>query len=324
LIRELRKASRLLADKAFSGELVGADGRLHPDHRQLGAESGRNTMRWPNIGGIGRALRPEVVAEEDYEIGEVDLSQIEVGIAAAFYGDPDLIRMYNGRDVYTVMAKQYYRDELPAGATELPDKEFKRRYRHLRDRMKVFTLATIYNITPFGLSVQLNISVAEAEQARGRFLAMFPALTEALGQASMWGAIRGFAYTCSGLRRWRPRPGSPSSWEINWLRNTPVQGSAAVVFKAAGNRLYRRYQYYGAKLILPLHDAFVFETPRRHLQMVAKITAEEMRSAVQVYFPMLDPQVDINIDQPHCWNKDGKSRSLNLWMVHPEHARRYL
>jgi DNA polymerase-1 len=232
--------------------------------------------------------------------------------------------MFNGRDVYTEMARRYYGAELPAGAAELPDKVFKNNYRHLRDRMKIFTLATIYNITPFGLSVLLDVSVAEAEQARDRFLAMFPTLAAALRQASDCGAIRGFAYIGSGLRRWRAHRGSPSNWEVNWLRNTPVQGSAAVVFKAAGNRLSRRFRHYGAKLILPMHDAFMFEAPRRHLEVVAKLTAEEMRGAVQAYFPVLDPRVDINIDRAHCWNKDGKSRSLALWMVHPEHARRYL
>ena len=42
------------------------------------------------------------------------------------------------------------------------------------------------------------------------------------------------------------------------------------------------------------------------------------------YFPALNPQVDVNIDHPECWNKDGKWRSLKLWMVHPEHARKYM
>ena len=73
-----------------------------------------------------------------------------------------------------------------------------------------------------------------------------------------------------------------------------------------------------------MHDAFVFEAPKQCLQAVAKITAEVMRGAVQEHFPVLDPQVDINIDYPHCWNKDGKHRSLTLWMARPELARRYL
>jgi DNA polymerase-1 len=190
--------------------------------------------------------------------------------------------------------------------------------------MKVFTLATIYNITPFGLSLGLGTSVAQAEREQARFLAMFPALAAALRAASECGALRGHAYVCSGLRRHRAGAGRPSPWELNWMRNTPVQGSAAVVFKAAGNRLSRRYQHYGARLILMLHDAYVFEAPRRHLRAVARITAEEMRGAVQEAFPALDPQVEINVDHPACWNKDGKWRSLALWLVSPEHARRYM
>ena len=71
-----------------------------------------------------------------------------------------------------------------------------------------------------------------------------------------------------------------------------------------------------------MHDAFVFETPLSELTRTAKITAEVMRSTVQEYLPVLDPQVEINIDHPSSWNKDGNYRSLDLWMVHPEHARR--
>ncbi len=146
----------------------------------------------------------------------------------------------------------------------------------------------------------------------------------ALREASAYGAIRGYASLCSGLRRRRARDGRPTSWEVNWLRNTPVQGSASVVFKVAGNRLHLRYQHYGARLILPMHDAFVFEAPRRHFQAVAKITAEVLRGAVQEYFPVLDPKVEINVDHPNSWNKDGKYRSLGLWVASPELARQYL
>jgi DNA polymerase-1 len=324
LIRHTRKAVRLLADKALTGELVGADGRLHPDHRQLGAESGRNSMRDPNIGGIGRVLRPVVVPDPGYGIGEVDLSQIEVGIAAAVYGDPDLVRMFNAGDVYTVMAKRYFAHSIGPGELALPDKVFKKKHHDLRDRMKRFTLATIYNITAHGLAVQLGCSTRQAAEEQAKFMDMFPTLSKALKEASYYGVIRGYAYLCSGLRRWRARLGNPTGWETNWMRNTPVQGSAGVVFKVAGNRLYRRYQFDDAKLILPMHDAFVFEAPRSKLTAVAKLTADVMRGAVQEYFPMLDPQVEINIDHPDCWNKDGKSRSLDLWLVHPEHARRYV
>lgn len=324
LIRHARKVARLLSDKSFTGELVGADGRLHPEHRQFGAESGRNSMRYPNIGGIGKALRPVVIADEGCRIGEVDLSQIEVGIAAAVYGDLDLIEMFNDRDVYTAMAKRYYAADLTPETIGMSDRQFKKQHSQLRARMKVFTLATIYNITAHGLALRLGCTTMRATEEQAKFLAMFPKLSRALEEAVGSGILRGYAYICSGLRRWRAHSGCPTGWEVNWMRNTPVQGSAGVVFKVAGNRLYRRYQHLGARLILPMHDAFVFEAPLSRLKATAKVTAEVMRSVVQEYFPALNPQVDINIDHPSCWNKDGKWRSLDLWLIHPEHARRYL
>jgi len=320
MIRLVRKIRRLQSDKALTGELIGLDGRLHPEHRQLGAESGRNSMRWPNIGGIGRVLRPVVVPEPGFGIGELDLSQIEVGIAAALFNDPDLIKMFNGQDVYCAMVRSYYRTELSPEAFAMPDKAFKKQFSHFRDRMKVFTLATIYNITPYGLSLKLGVTPEQAGIEQAKFLCLFPSLSVALQEASAYGGIRGYAYLCSGLRRLRARDGIPSKWETNWMRNSPVQGSAAIVFKVAGNRLYRRLQHYGARLVLPMHDAFVFEAPLKHLDTVAKIAAEVMVSSVQEYFPSLDPHVDVNVDHPECWNKDGHPDSLVRWLDDPMYS----
>ena len=232
--------------------------------------------------------------------------------------------MVNGKDVYCAMVRGFYADRLSPEDLALPDKEFGKRFAPYRDTMKIFTLAIIYNITPFGLSHQLGISVQRAAEERARFLAMFPVLDRALREVSAYGAIRGYAQLCTGLRRHRARRGRPTPWEVNWLRNTPIQGSASVVFKVAGNRLRRRYQHYGARLILPLHDAYVFECPLVHLEVVGRITAEVMTGTVQEYYPVLDPRVDVNIEQPHCWNKDGKSRSLELWLEDPDLARKYL
>src|SRR5439155_2639739 len=132
---------------------------------------------------------------------------------------------------------------------------------------------------------QLGISVQRAVKEQARFLAMFPTLSKVLPELSAYGAIRGYAELRTGLRRYRARGGRPTPWETNWLRNTPIQGSACAVFKVAGNRLRLRFQYYDAKLILPLHDAYVFEAPLAKLEVVARITAEVMQSAVQEFYP---------------------------------------
>lgn len=101
------------------------------------------------------------------------------------------------------------------------------------------------------------------------------------------------------------------------MTNYPVQGSAAVVFKAAGNRLDRLYQRHDAWLIIPMHDAYVFEAPIGVLKEVADLTSSVMCWSVQEYFPELHPKVDINIKQPSCWNKDGRADAVERWMEDP-------
>ena len=121
----------------------------------------------------------------------------------------------------------------------------------------------------------------------------------------------------SGLRCYRARTGQASTWERNWLANLPVQGSAAVVFKAAGNRLDRLYRQYGARLLIPLHDAFIFEAPLDVLEEVAQLTKRVMCETVQEYFPELRPQAEVNIKRPDCWNKKGDANALTRWLKNP-------
>jgi len=314
LLRAARRASDLLSDKLLSPDFIGPDGRVRAEHRQLGTETGRQTSRWPNFLGLDRVLRPLVIPEEGYGLGEVDWSQVEVGVAAAIYGDEALVRMFNSGDVYSSMAQHFFRDELEVADLTLSGKEFKAKHKLLRNQMKSCTLGIIYGMTPAGLAQSLGVPKSRAAALQQRFMALFPRLHDALELAAQCGAIRGYAYSVSGLRRWRAETGKASRWEKNWLTNHPVQGSAAVVFKAAGNRLDRLYRGNGARIIIPLHDAFIFEAPLESLETVAELTARVMRDTLQEYFPVLNPQVEVNIARPDCWTKDGDSDALERWI----------
>ncbi len=314
LLRAGRRASDLLADKLLSPDFVGEDGRLRAEHRQLGTSTGRQTSYRPNFLGLDRVLRPLIVPEDGYGIGEVDWSQVEVGVAAAMYGDDELVRMFNSGDVYSTMAQDFFCDQLPDEDLGVPGKEFKKRHRELRNQMKSCTLGIFYGITPIGLALSLRTTKSKAKALLNRFMEMFPQLQKSLAQAAQFGAIRGYAYTVSGLKRYRGKGGAANRWEKNWLTNHPVQGSAAVVFKAAGNRLDRLYPQYDAHIIIPLHDAFIFEAPLELLDSVSELTSRVMCDTLQEYFPVLRPQVEVNISTPGCWNKDGNADELELWI----------
>lgn len=171
--------------------------------------------------------------------------------------------------------------------------------------MKTATLAMIYGTGVEGLASQLGVSKRSAQQLLVRFLGLFPALATAKARGANCSARRGYAETVSGLRRYRGLSGRATGWERRWLVNFPVQGSAAVAFKMAGNRLDRLYPAYGAHLLIPMHDAFIFVAPRHVLKEVAELTARIMCEAVQEIFPQLRPRAEINIRYPERWNKDG-------------------
>ena len=101
------------------------------------------------------------------------------------------------------------------------------------------------------------------------------------------------------------------------MTNHPVQGSAAVVFKVAGNRLDQLYQRFGAWLIIPLYDAYVFEAPLDLIEDVAALTERVMCDTVQEYFPRLNPKVEINKSSPKCWNENGRTDSIHRWVEDP-------
>lgn len=240
--RHHRRYRRLAGEEWLTGALTGADGRTHPRHCQLGAATGRNSCSTPNIAGIGRVLRPVVTAPLCRALVELDYGQIEVGVAAAESGDRDLVAAYNSGDVYAAMAQRFYAERLTEKERALRPADFKSRRPDLRDAMKTFVLAVIYNIQAPALAARFGIGLEEAEMERRRFLALFPVLDAWLQAATAFGAARGHASVISGLRRLMKRRGKVDTWTRNFLRNTPIQGGATVVFKRAVVDLDRAFR----------------------------------------------------------------------------------
>jgi len=315
--RLCRQYRRLAGEEWLTGMLTGSDGRTHPLHRQLGADTGRNSCSTPNLAGIGKIFRPIVTAPAGRALLELDYSQIEVGVAAAEHDDPDLIEAFNSGDVYAAMAQRFYADRLTSDERGLSAHEFERRRSDLRDKMKTFVLAVIYNIQAPAIAARFGISLREAERERARFLDMFPVLKRRLEESSAYGAVRGYGSVVSGLRRLAERARKPNSWMRNFMRNTPIQGSAAVVFKAAIVRLDKAFRGTEVWLVLPVHDSILIECPDHEVEEVSTRAAQILEDAVRDYYPKLKPKVDVNRSHPECWNKDGRADSLNRFLDDP-------
>lgn len=309
-----RRLSDWISDKIFDPSLDGADGRVHPDHRQLGADSGRQACRWPNILGLDKALRPLIIPEEGCAIIEADWNQEEVGVAAAVYQDQRLIEMYNSEDVYSSMAKVFFADRLSEEDRDLSGSEFKRLHKDLRDQMKICTLGIMYGMTGTGLAQHLGTSVIQAENMLESFMQMFSSLREMRKECIALGGVRGYADTVTGLRRYRMYRGGTSSRERNWLSNHPVQGSASTVLKATGNRLTRLLRAYDARIIATIHDSLLIEAPLEHQKKVADLACRTMCATLQEFFPQLLPRAEADLSATQCWNKDGNVDAFEKWL----------
>ena len=313
-LRQYRKLSRLSHDEWLDGLLTGDDGRLHAHHLQLGSATGRNTCATPNLCSLSRDFRPLVVAPPGRALFEVDYSQVEIGVAAAEHNDPALIAAYNSDDVYASMAQRFYGTPLQEEDRRLTPPEFKTRHPELRANMKTFVLAVIYNIQPPGIASRFGITESEAAEKKRRFLGLFPALRQGLESSRDQGRVRGYASTVSGIRRPIWSKHAPSQWTGNFLMNTPIQGSAASVFKQAAVRLDEAFRGTSTWLILPVHDSILFECDEDELEESTHIAAEVMRCTLHAIYPVLDAKVDVNRSAPHCWNKDGDAESLRRFL----------
>jgi DNA polymerase-1 len=312
-LRRYRSYVRLWADALFRGGLIGSDGQLHPEHRHLGAETGRNSCSAPNIVGITKTFRPIVVAPPGRAIIELDYAQIEVGICAAEHHDQALIAAFNSGDVYAAVAQQFYAEQLTSEQCRLSAADFKKRRPDLRDRIKTFVLAVLYNMQAQAVADRFGLLLEEAERQRKAFLACFPSVRAAMVAAVEDGRIRGYAAVLGGLRRQIPE----GHKAVNRLINTPVQAAAEVVFRDAVVRLHQHFRGTGTKVILPVHDAVVIECDSDQTNRVAAEASTLMTDAVRKYYPALRPRVDINAAAPSCWNKDGCADSLDRFLADP-------
>ncbi|SKA35910.1 DNA polymerase [Photobacterium toruni] len=314
LLSDFKKVQAILKDVLLQSSIVGCDGRVHPDHKQMEVVTGRQSCAKPNLLGLPGVLRPLIIAPEGYGICEADYSQIEIAITAAVYGDENLIAKFNQGDIYSAMAQDFFKDSLSPEDQVANSDDFKHKHKDKRDVMKQCTLGIIYGLSAHGLAIRLKITEEQAQLQMDKFLAMFPILKQAMHTQPQYGFLRGYVSTATGLQRHVSASATPYNTR-KWMVNMPVQGTAAALFKVAGCRLRNLYKAYDTKIILAVHDAFVFEAPLENLKEMAELTEQVMIQVIMEYYPQLKPRVDLNYSCPSCWTKDGDDNSVENWLT---------
>ena len=260
---------------------------VHTTYNQTVTATGRLSSANPNLQNIpireneGRELRRIFVPQDGNVFIDADYSQIELRLLAHFSGCKELVEAYkSNKDIHAVTASQVFGVKLE----EVTDK--------MRRAAKAVNFGIIYGISDFGLSQNLNISVATAREYIEKYFASYSAVKDYMNSNVLFAKTNGYVSTLTGRKRYIPEINS-SNFNLRQFgeraaMNMPLQGSSADIIKIAMINVFNALKREGlkTKLILQVHDELVLDAPKSEAERAAEILKTEMENAVQLIVPL--------------------------------------
>ena len=284
--RQLTKLKSTYADGL--GKVIAPDGRIHTSFQNTVTATGRLSSTEPNLQNIpvrtelGAELRKMFVAPAGKVLVDADYSQIELRLLAHIAGDQAMINGFrSGEDIHTITAAQVFgvaRSEV----TPL-----------MRRSAKAVNFGIVYGISPFSLSQDIGVTVAEAKEYMDKYFAHYAGVRAYMDAVVEQAREQGFVSTLYGRRRWVPELKSSNfntrSFGERVALNAPIQGTAADIIKLAMIRVRDRLKAEGleGRLVLQVHDELIVECPESEAEAVSRLVEEEMEGVAALSVPLL-------------------------------------
>ena len=284
--RQLTKLKSTYADGL--GKVIAPDGRIHTSFQNTVTATGRLSSTEPNLQNIpvrtelGAELRKMFVAPAGKVLVDADYSQIELRLLAHIAGDQAMIDGFrSGEDIHTITAAQVFgvaRSEV----TPL-----------MRRSAKAVNFGIVYGISPFSLSQDIGVTVAEAKKYMDKYFAHYAGVRAYMDAVVEQAREQGFVSTLYGRRRWVPELKSSNfntrSFGERVALNAPIQGTAADIIKLAMIRVRDRLKAEGleGRLVLQVHDELIVECPESEAEAVSRLVEEEMEGVAALSVPLL-------------------------------------
>jgi DNA polymerase I len=262
-------------------------GRIHCSFNQTVAATGRLSSSDPNLQNIpirteeGRRVRAAFLPAPGHRLISADYSQIELRVLAHVSADPMLISAFQKReDIHVRTAAEVF--GVDAGAVSAAQ----------RRAAKVINFGILYGMGPSRLSKELEISLEEAKSYIDSYFARYPRVSEYIRATLEEARARGYVTTLFGRRRFIPdltsTEGGVRQFAERTAVNTPIQGTAADLIKAAMVRIDRRLaeRASAAGIILQVHDELILEAPEAEVDQVVALVREEMEGAARLSVPL--------------------------------------
>jgi len=291
LLLEYRQASKLRSAYVETlPRLVHPDtGRVHATFHQTIASTGRLSVSDPSLQNIpirseeGREIRRAFVAEGARGLlASFDYSQIELRLLAHMSHDPVLTEAFRtGGDVHASTAASLF-GVAPEQVTPAQ-----------RAQAKIVNFGILYGMGPVRLARELSLSRGLAQAFIDEYKRTHAGVAAFLESELTQARERGYAETL--LKRRRPLPGlcDPNDGRRAESEraaiNTPVQGSAADLIKAAMVRIDARLAEGGfrSRLLLQIHDELLFETDEEEIEALSALVTDTMEHALPLRVPLV-------------------------------------
>ena len=269
-------------------KVISPDGRVRTSFQMTVTATGRLSSTEPNLQNIptrtelGSELRRMFVAGPGQILVDADYSQIELRLLAHISGDQAMVDAFrSGEDFHTVTAAHVF---------SVPVEEVTSA---MRRAAKAVNFGIVYGISPFSLSQDLGVTVAEAKAYMDAYFHRFPGVKAYMDQVVERARADGYVETPMHRRRALPEIKSSNhnmrSFGERVALNMPIQGAAADIIKLAMVRVHRQLKEAAleARLIMQVHDELIVECPEAEADRVKAILVREMEGAWHLSVPLI-------------------------------------
>lgn len=274
------------------------DGKVHTRYLQTLTQTGRLSSVDPNLQNIpvrteeGRKVREAFVpSHKGWKLFSSDYSQIELRVLAAISGDKNMREAFeSGEDIHAATARRIF--ELDKDAVITPT---------LRRQAKAVNFGIVYGISSFGLAHNTGISNGDAKRFIDKYFNEYPGVKQYMEDSVKFAKEHGYVETISNRRRYIPEIQSKRFQQRQFAEriamNSPIQGSAADIIKAAMIKMQSVLKEKGlqAKMLLQIHDELIFEAPETEIPVLEKLVPQVMDSIMKTDKLLSNSTVDFNV-----------------------------
>lgn len=277
---------------------IADDGKVHTRYLQTLTQTGRLSSVDPNLQNIpvrteeGRKVREAFVPNhKGWKLFSSDYSQIELRVLAAISGDKNMREAFeSGEDIHAATARRIF--ELDKDAVITPT---------LRRQAKAVNFGIVYGISSFGLAHNTGISNGDAKRFIDKYFNEYPGVKQYMEDSVKFAKEHGYVETISHRRRYIPEIQSKRFQQRQFAEriamNSPIQGSAADIIKAAMIEMQSVLKEKGlqAKILLQIHDELIFEAPETEIPVLEKLVPQVMDSIMKTDKLLSNSTVDFNV-----------------------------